>query len=109
MTQNHESPYGAPLITTASDGSVLVKIKVVPGASRSRIAGLLGDRVKIQIAAPPEGGKANAALCELISDLLNLGKASVQVIDGHSQPRKTVQIRGATSVQVMQVLQLKSS
>lgn len=96
-------------IATASDGAVLVKIKVVPGASRTRIAGLLGDRMKVQVAAPPEGGKANAALCELLADLLGVGKASVQVIEGHTQPRKSVRITGITAAKVQQVLKQKRS
>jgi hypothetical protein len=35
------------------DGRVLVPLKVVPGASRSKVVGPLGDRLKLAVAAPP--------------------------------------------------------
>ena len=44
-------------------------MKVVPGASRTRLAGQLGDALKVAVAAPPEAGKANAALIELLAQV----------------------------------------
>ena len=41
---------------------VLIPIKVVPGASRDQIAGVIGERLKIRIGAPREDGKANRAI-----------------------------------------------
>jgi uncharacterized protein (TIGR00251 family) len=69
-------------------------IKVVPGASRDRIAGRLGDAVKIQVSAAPEGGKANKAVEALLADTLGLKANQVAVIKGHTQARKIVQIEG---------------
>ena len=36
-----------------------IRVKAVPGAKREEIAGALGDRLKIRVAQPPEGGRAN--------------------------------------------------
>ena len=33
-----------------------LQVKVVPGASRSEVVGLLGVAVKVRVAAPPAGG-----------------------------------------------------
>lgn len=76
------------------DGAVQFAVKVVPGASRDRIAGVLGDALKVQVAAPPEGGKANAALCELLAQALGINARDVQVVAGAASPRKTVVVRG---------------
>ena len=39
------------------DGNdVLLLVKMVPGASRDEIAGVVGDRLKVRVAAPPEDG-----------------------------------------------------
>jgi uncharacterized protein (TIGR00251 family) len=69
---------------------------VVPGASRSGIAGVLGDRLKVRVAAPPEGGKANRALVELLSRWL--GVRDVEIVAGHSSAEKIVRVTGLAAI-----------
>jgi uncharacterized protein len=69
-----------------------IRVKVVPGASRSRIAGVLGDRLKIQVAAPPEDGKANKVVSEVLAAWLDLAKSEVELVSGASQPTKVFRI-----------------
>ncbi|MCC7203447.1 MAG: DUF167 domain-containing protein [Phycisphaeraceae bacterium] len=90
---------------TAHPAGPLLRIKVVPGASRSRIAGLLGDRLKVQVAAPPEGGKANKAVCELIADLLGVPARQITVETGHAQPAKTLRLTGVDHGRAVELLQ----
>jgi uncharacterized protein len=71
-------------------------LKVVPGASRTRIAGVLGNALKVAVSAAPEGGKANAAVIELLASALKLKKADLEIVSGHTQPRKRVAVRGVT-------------
>lgn len=73
------------------DGGCELRIKVVPGASRSGVAGALGDRLKVRVAAPPEGGKANRAVEELLTGLSGC-PSTVQ--NGHGTPLKTILVRG---------------
>ncbi len=79
---------------TATPDGVTLRVKVVPGAKRTRLVGILDDRVKITVAAPPEAGQANRAVCKLLADLLNLPRRDVTVTTGHSQPRKTIELVG---------------
>lgn len=72
-----------------------LRLKVVPGASRSRVVGLLGDRLKVQVAAPPEAGKANAAVIDLLSGWLGCGRRDLDLTAGQAQPQKTVRWRTA--------------
>lgn len=72
----------------------ILNIKVIPGASRDRIAGKLGDAIKVQVAAAPERGKANDAVINLIAGLLGLRRSEVQITRGHTQPRKVLEING---------------
>ncbi len=74
----------------AAPGGVVIQVKVVPGASRSRIIGWLGDHLKVAVAAPPEGGKANKAVCHLLADALGVKTQDVQVVAGPGSPRKKV-------------------
>jgi hypothetical protein len=77
----------------ADDGDVLLAVKAVPGASRTRIAGALGDRLKITVAAAPEQGKANAAICALLAERCALATRDVTVERGPTTPLKTVRLR----------------
>lgn len=78
----------------APDGTCLVRVKAVPGASRSRIVGPLGDALKIQVAAPPEAGAANRALAELIAEAFGVGAREVRIVSGQSAARKTFAVTG---------------
>jgi len=66
----------------------------VPGASRSQIAGMLGDALKVQVAAPPEKGKANEAVIALLAAKLQLPRSDISLIAGATSPRKTFLVRG---------------
>lgn len=77
-----------------SGGDTLLWVKVVPGASRSGIVGAHGDRLRIRVAAPPEAGKANEALCLLLAHALGLRARDVRVESGMTNPEKTLRIVG---------------
>ncbi len=91
-------------VQAVSDG-VYLQVKVVPGARRERVAGHLGGRLKVQVSAVPEDGKANRGLCELLARELKLAVRQVQVIEGHHRPLKTVHVTGVTVEQVTVWLQ----
>ena len=78
------------------DGSEL-EVQVVPRASQTRIVGPHAGRLKIQLAAPPVDGAANAALVDLLADTLDVARGQVAVIRGHTGKRKTVRITGMHS------------
>ena len=77
-----------------------LSIKVVPGASRDRVVGRYGDAIKVQVSAPPEGGKANQAVVEVIAAALGIRVNQVRIAKGHSQSRKIVQIEGLAQADV---------
>jgi len=85
-----------------------LKVKVVPGASRSHIAGWLGDALKIRVSAPPEKGKANAAVAAVVAAALGLPAGSVAVVSGKSSPRKLVEVRGLSREEIVKRLAVGS-
>jgi uncharacterized protein (TIGR00251 family) len=72
--------------------SVLVNIKVVPGSSRDRVAGLYADGIKIQTSAPPEAGKANRAVAKILAQFLGVKPGQVELVSSPSNPRKCFKV-----------------
>jgi uncharacterized protein (TIGR00251 family) len=88
-------------VAPSSDGrATLISVKVVPGASRSRIAGPHGDALKVQVAAPPERGRANDAVCDLFAEALGVPRRAVSVARGLTSPSKTIRVDGLTPDEV---------
>lgn len=83
-----------PIHLTPTAVGVTLRIKVVPGASRNRVVGLLGDAVKVAVSKAPEGGAANRAVVELLAGALSIARKQVEIVKGQTNPRKEVLVRG---------------
>ena len=82
---------------TQKSGGFIIQVKIVPGASRSSIAGTLENMLKVRISAPPEKGKANRELINFLSRILKIRKKSIQIISGLTRPVKKLQISDITA------------
>ena len=71
-----------------------LKVKVVPGASRTEIVGRLGEALKVRVAAPPEGGQANREVVALLAAKVGLPLAAVSVVSGLTPASKVVAFQG---------------
>ena len=76
-------------------GAVEVQVRVVPRSSRDRVAGVLGDRLKLQVTSPPVEGEANRAVCELLAKTAGLANRAVSVSAGATGRSKTVRLECA--------------
>jgi uncharacterized protein len=79
---------------TSRAGGIKLIVKVVPGASRTRIAGAYGDGIRVTVAATPERGAANAAVIELLAEALRLPREKVLIVHGLTSQRKEILIVG---------------
>jgi uncharacterized protein len=80
-------------ITPHPEGSLLA-VRAQPGA---RKAGVIGEQVgalKVAVTAPPEDGRANQALTELLRDWLGLKRSQVELAGGATNRNKQFLIRG---------------
>jgi len=84
---------------------VILAVKVVPGSSRDRIAGVLGDALKVTVATPAERGKANAAVGAILAGALDVDKKSITLVSGQTRPRKEFRIEGVSAEQLRKLLQ----
>ena len=94
---------GGPIREVA--GAVEVDVSVVPRASRSRVVGMLGDRIKVQLAAPPVDGAANTELVALLADLIGVPARSIAIVRGETHKRKTVRITGIDAAAIRRVIE----
>jgi uncharacterized protein (TIGR00251 family) len=70
----------------------ILRLTVVPGAQRTQVVGLQGDRLKVRLAAPPEKGAANRELIAFLARALNLPKSSFRLTRGARSRGKVVEI-----------------
>lgn len=96
------TPPGA--VSAAGAGAITLRVKAVPGSSRDRIAGVLGDRLKVCVTAPPEGGKANAAIAALLARALGVAGAAVELRAGRSGAEKAFVVLGVSEGQARERL-----
>ncbi|GHV85338.1 hypothetical protein AGMMS50230_09460 [Spirochaetia bacterium] len=67
-----------------------IGIKAVPGASKTALAGIKDGRLRIRLAAAPEGGKANAELTAFLAKMLSCAKKDIVLYLGERSRLKTV-------------------
>ncbi len=82
----------------ARDG-VRLAVRVTPKASVDGITGVALDAdgeaaLKVSVNAPPEDGKANAALIKILARQFRLRQSDFAVVLGATQRRKLVHIAG---------------
>ncbi len=70
----------------------MVRVWVVPGASRSELAGLHGSLLKVRVTAPPEKGRANDEVAEVLAAAIG---SKVTLIRGIRSREKVFEVSGA--------------
>ena len=78
----------------------MLKVKVVPGSSRTRIDGWLGDALKVRVTAKPEKGKANDAVVTLLAETLGVRRQDINISSGGTSPRKSFIINNLSNSEV---------
>lgn len=78
-------------------------MRAQPGASKDAVEAVAEDasgqrHLKVRVTAPPEKGRANAAIEALLAKALGLPKSSVSVEKGETQRIKTVRISSDPSI-----------
>lgn len=74
------------------DDAVVLNIHVQPGAGRTAVVGRHGTALKVRVAAPPEGGRANDACAALLAE--TFGPGDVELVGGASSRSKRFRMSG---------------
>ncbi len=67
---------------------VVLPVKAQPGAKKNAITGEHAGMLKVAVTAPPEDGKANAAIIELLAGELGISKSNIELISGATHRHK---------------------
>ena len=76
------------------EGGVEFAVRVSPGSPCSKVKGAYGTALKVCVRAPPERGKANAEVEEVLAEFLGLPRAQVRVVSGLAGRSKRVRAFG---------------
>ena len=91
------------------DKGIAIRIRAVPNAKKTEVLGIVGDRIKIRLHAPPVDGKANKELVSFLSKRTGVRKSACTITHGESARDKTVFINDVTRQQVERSLALDLS
>ena len=80
-------------MTSHAEG-VVVSVRAQPRAKRNGFAGVCNRQMKLAVTAPPENGKANDALVEVIAESLGVRRSQVRLFSGASSRSKKFLIQG---------------
>jgi len=86
------APQFAGLELTPIDGGTRMRLRVHPGARGDRIVGAHGGALKVSVAAPPERGRANAAVVALLAHALSVPSSAIAIVAGETGRDKVVTV-----------------
>lgn len=86
------------LVWTLAPGGVHLHVRVTPRASRNAFQDVInlpdGPALKVSVTAPPENGRANAAVLKLLAKALHQPKTALAVTAGTTARSKTIFVPG---------------
>lgn len=86
---------------TAHPEGILIPVRAQPGARKTGIQGIHGAALKVAVQAPPEDGRANAALVAVLREAFGLKRSQVELHSGQASRDKVFLLRGTTATEVV--------
>lgn len=90
----------------ALDGGLELLVWVAPRASRPALGPLHGERLRVAVTSPPEGGAANEAVRRLIAESLEVARGAVTIVQGETSRQKTVRVNGDSRILISRLKSL---
>ena len=97
-------PKVAMLDLREKDGSVLLRVRLQPGASGDAVAGEYAGALKVKVHAPPEKGRANKAAVEFLAEYFGIKKTAVTLVRGECSRDKLFALSGIDIPRLLGVL-----
>lgn len=75
-----------------------LSVRVTPNAKRDEIVGWRGEVLRVKVRAPAVGGRANAALTDLLAETLRIPRSSISILSGAASRMKILEVAAAPEV-----------
>ncbi len=79
------------------EDSVILELTVRPRGRRNRVGPVRAGRLVVEVTAPPDSGRANEAVVELLAEELGVRRRQVELLRGQTSRKKTVRVAGRFS------------
>jgi uncharacterized protein (TIGR00251 family) len=83
-----------------AEGATLA-VRAQPGARKNAVLGEQAGALKVAVTAPPQDGRANAAIVEVLRDWLGVKRSQVELVSGQAHRNKVFLVRGVTVEQLV--------
>jgi uncharacterized protein (TIGR00251 family) len=80
-------------VTEHAEG-LLLPVRAQPGARRKGVQGEQAGALKVAVTAPPQDGRANEALAEVLREALGLKRSQLELVGGATSRDKRFLVRG---------------
>jgi uncharacterized protein len=82
----------------------ILDVYVRPGSYVAGVEGMYDRWLKIKISAPPQKGKANRELIDLLSEIIGVSKNKIEIISGISSNYKKIRINTTSNKNYLDII-----
>lgn len=86
-------------------GSIVLNVRVQPGAGRAAVTGRYGDALALRVAAPPVDGRANTAVVDFVAELFGVPASRVELVSGARGRAKRLRVADVDGARAREVLE----
>ncbi len=73
-------------------GEILINVKVKPKAKKEYVKKVSDNEFEVAVNEPPEEGRANRRVIELLAEYLNVSKSNISIIKGEKSKSKILKV-----------------
>jgi uncharacterized protein (TIGR00251 family) len=84
------------ILLQQTEAGVVLPVRAQPNAKKNGLTGERNGALKVAVTTPPQDGRANAALIEVLAEALGVKRAEVELLRGATSRDKVFLIRGTT-------------
>lgn len=103
--KNETSSSLIPKSIQEKENKIVLLVHAKPGSKKEGICSIDDECIEIAVHAQAQNNKANFAIIEYLSDILNLSKNSIQFESGATNRDKQISVTGISAVDLFKKLQ----